>query len=119
MPDEVSYIDTVGADYMIEDYNISKDKYVDWIGGPFWNSNLTLNQFVDALMHLLFLGVTTKNYELVMKWIHMSKRMKVFSFVKEGILQLISVMGLDWCKLQDASLGWVSENYVAFAIIIK
>ena len=28
-------------------------------------------------------------------------------------------MGLDWCKLIDSEAGWVSDNYLAFAIIIK
>ena len=29
-----------------------------WRGGPYWNSNIELKAFIDAIMHLLFLGVT-------------------------------------------------------------
>ena len=95
----ISDTDAVGCDYMIKDVSINKEKYVDWVDGPFWNSYLMWNQFVDALIYLLFLGVTQITHKLVIKWIQMSKRTKAFNFATEVLLKYMSVMGLDQCKV--------------------
>ena len=42
LSDSISDTKATGGDYVIEDSNINKEKYIDWIGGPFWNSHLTL-----------------------------------------------------------------------------
>ena len=38
------------------DYKRSTKKYKLWIGSPFQRTSLTLKQFVDALIHFVFLG---------------------------------------------------------------
>ena len=67
--DDIYDIEEVGGDYVIEESNINKEKYIDWICVSFWNSYLTLRYFIDALMHLLFLGVTNATHKLAIKWI--------------------------------------------------
>jgi len=107
------------ASYVLNDYKMNKMKYTEWRGGPFWNSNLDLIQFVDALMHLMFLGVTKSTKSLLNTWICKTKRAKKFKLVINQLFTPISEMGLDWCKLLDKKSGWVSDNYLAFARVIK
>ena len=40
--DDIYDIEEVGGDYVIEESNINKEKYIDWICVSFWNSYLTL-----------------------------------------------------------------------------
>ena len=101
------------------DYAKYPDKYSHWKGGPFWNSNLQLFQFVDVLMHLLFLGVTKSTKNLIYDWITQTKRINGYNLFANNIFSEISGMGLEWCKLLVAKSGWVSDNYIAFARICK
>ena len=36
-----------------------------WQGGPYWHSNIDFKSFIDAIMHLLFLGVTKSSKNLL------------------------------------------------------
>ena len=54
----VSSSEQKDASYVVNDSKLNKRKYTQWCGGPFWNSNLELLNFVDALFHLIFLRVT-------------------------------------------------------------
>ena len=36
-----------------------------WEGGPYWHSNIDFKSFIDAIMHLLFLGVTKSSKNLL------------------------------------------------------
>ena len=101
------------------DYAKNPDKYSHWKGGPFWKSNLQLFQFVDVLMHLLFLGVTKSTKELIYDWITQTKRLNGYKLFANNIFSHVAGMGLDWCKLLVATSGWVSDNYLAFARICK
>ena len=95
------------------------EKYQFWEGGPYWKSNFNLKQFVDVLMHLLFLGITKSTKELVYNWISQNKRLRGYKIFANDIFKHIADMGLDWCKLLVAASGWVSDNYIAFARICK
>ena len=101
------------------DFVAHKDKFTLWKGGPYWNSNLNLYQFVDVIMHLVFLGVTKSTQNLVQKWIGVALKPKQFNLSKKKIFPPIVNMGLEWCKLIETEAGWVSDNYLAFARIMK
>ena len=104
---------------IVRDYNKNNNKYTVWKGGPYWQSGLQLNQFVDALMHLIFLGVTKATMSLISKWLVATLRPKEFTMKHKSVFHPIIVMGLDWCKLIDTDSGWVSDNYLGFARIMK
>ena len=101
------------------DYQNDSSKYSHWSGGPFWKSNLGLHQFVDVLMHLVFLGVTKSTREIVLNWISETKRMHGYRKFGNSIFHHITEMSLEWCKLIVANSGWVSDNYIAFARVCK
>ena len=56
---------------LIEEVDIIKnaeefpDRYNQWKGGPYWNSPIKLIQFLDCLMHLLFLGIIKASRTLI------------------------------------------------------
>ena len=104
---------------IMRDYNNNSDKYTVWKGGPYWQSGLRLDQCVDALMHLLFLGVTKATMSLISKWLLAMLKSKEFMLKYKSVFSPIIVMGLDWCKLIDTDSGWVSDNYLGFARIMK
>ena len=105
--------------YVLKDSIINVSKYQPWHGSAFWNGKLELKQFVDALMHLIFLGVIKSTKKLISTWIQMSKRGKSFTLLARGLLTPIVEMGLDWCKIIEVESGWVSDNYLAFARLMK
>ncbi|KAL7571097.1 hypothetical protein ACA910_014708 [Epithemia clementina (nom. ined.)] len=84
-----------------------------------WDSDADINDNVDVVMHLLFLGIVKSAIEQTTKWL--KKRMKYGSFVKttDGLLEMVQHLNLDWCRVlgfQRGKLGeWVSENYLGFA----
>ena len=110
---------------VIEAYNdvqnnfLTHIKFTLWKGGPYWNSNLQLDQFVDVIMHLIYLGITKATNVLIEKWIGFVFKPKHFNLSKKKIFPDIINMGLDWCKLIDTEAGWVSDNYLAFVRITK
>ena len=95
------------------------DKYNHWSGGPYWKSNMMLSQFIDVLMHLLFLGVTKSMRDVILDWIGETRRMSVYKKLAYNIFSDITEMSLEWCKLLVSPSGWVSDNYVAFARVCK
>ena len=112
-------VTTADRKLLMCDHAKNPEKYCHWKGGPFWKSNLQLSQFVDVLMHLLFLGVTKSTKDLILDWITQTKRLNGYKLFANDIFYHLAGMGLDWCKLLVATSGWVSDNYIAFARICK
>ena len=55
---------------MIIKYSIeNEDLFREWNGGPYWDGLLQLHQFIDYLMHLLFLGIVKSSSSLITEWI--------------------------------------------------
>jgi len=82
-------------------------------------SEVFLIQFVDVLMHLLFLGITKATRELIYEWISETKRLSGYKIFSNNIFEPIADMGLDWCKSLVVNSGWVSDDYIVFARICK
>ncbi|KAL7573440.1 hypothetical protein ACA910_013758 [Epithemia clementina (nom. ined.)] len=82
-------------------------------------SDADINNNVDVVMHLLFLGIVKSAIEQTTKWL--KKQMKYRSFVKttDGLLEMVQNLNLDWCCVlgfQRGKLGgWALENYLGFA----
>lgn len=112
-------INTENALIIRENARKNPCRYTQWEGGPFWNSCMSLKQFVDPIMHLIFLGITKATKKLVDKWIKVTKRKISFKLIENELLGLVANMGLDWCKIILTESGWVSDNYLAFARITK
>ena len=60
--DTIQATDSTNAEKVIRNHESNPVHYVVEHGGPFWNNPLKLNQFIYALIHTLFLGVTSCIY---------------------------------------------------------
>ena len=49
-----------------DDFVRSKENFILWKGGPYWKNDLKLHQFLDVIMHLIFLGIT-KSTDIIIK----------------------------------------------------
>ncbi|KAL7573340.1 hypothetical protein ACA910_011703 [Epithemia clementina (nom. ined.)] len=104
---------------MFELFHEDPTMFAIYKGPVTWDSDADINDNVDVVMHLLFLGIVKSAIEQTTKWL--KKRMKYGSFVKttDGLLEMVQHLNLDWCRVlgfQRGKLGErVSENYLGFA----
>ena len=60
--------DVIEAYSDVNNYFITKkDMFPLWKGGMYWNSDLKLHQFIDVIMHLMFLGIIKATHLLIQK----------------------------------------------------
>ena len=57
--------DSALSNLMKQNHIDNPGKYKPWTGGVFWHSNLSLDIFLDVVMHLLFLGVVKAARDLI------------------------------------------------------
>jgi hypothetical protein len=101
---------------MIHDKQINTMLYANWIPPALWDRGVQLEQHIDVVMHLLFLGVVRSTLEMVQEW--SKRRGKNAAFIRylEGTLESLQVLGIDWwcCMAYKSGKfgGWVLENYV-------
>ena len=101
-----NHLTSLNHDLIISDYTKFPEKYQQWKGeGDFWHSKMNAVQFMDVLMHLLFLGVTKSARELIYEWLCETKRLVGYKLLANNIFKSIAEMGLDWCKLLVATSG--------------
>ena len=75
--------------------------------------------FIDAIMHLLFLGVTKSSKNLLDMSLKKLGSNYTLSKKCQKQYDYMTKCGLDWLKVIDLKSGWVSENYLAFERIVK
>ena len=113
------HIDKNIKDTVLSDYKTEPHKYEQWKGGVYWNSSTTIDCFIDVIMHLLFLGIVKASKELLSQWISLNKEYKKYDRCTKYMFKSITELGLDWCKVINTNTGWVSDNYLAYARILK
>ena len=80
---------------------------------------MNISQFVDCLMHLLFLEIVKASRYLIKVFIYKKKKLKIYNYVKDIVYDTVPLKTLDWCKLIEAEAGWVSDNHLAYYRLIK
>ena len=88
-----------------------------------WFHPMGIESFIDAPMHLLFLGVMKDVHRNTMAWCKQlnieSMSMRHFSAYFNSLFE----MKLEWLKIipigEGSFSGWVSENWLAYARIMK
>lgn len=83
-----------------------------------WNKGVEIENHIDVLMHLLFLGLTRTVLDTVQEFLARKNKLKSFLRRVDGRLESIDKLGLHWAKLQGYRKGtfggWISENYLHF-----
>ena len=84
-----------------------------------------VENIVEAVMHLLFLGITKDVLMLVHEWLSCSTRKQPFLDVVGGkkIVETVENMSICWCKAKGYGIsgkfgGHVSEHYLATARLL-
>ena len=90
---------------------------------PVWFEPYTLNKWIDAPMHLLFLGVVKKTNSVIEKWATLFSKQKTLMKSFASMIPSIYNMKLEWCKIIPLCPnmtfgGYVSENWAAVGRLI-
>ena len=107
------------SDMIIKYSTENEDLFREWNGGPYWDGPLQLHQFIDCLMHLLFLGIVKSSSSLITEWMKETKILSSYKEHKKNMYSCVATMGLDWCKVIESESGWVSDNYLGYCKIVK
>ena len=83
-----------------------------------WYKPYEMKKWIDAPMHLLFLGVVKKTNSVIEKWATLFNKQKKVNKSFSSMLTFIFNMKLEWCKIlplcPNMSFGgFVSENWAA------
>jgi hypothetical protein len=113
------------------DYNLP-DRIGNFHFPAAWMAGLPVTNHIELLMHLLFLGITEKNFDLVVTWLKMEKMGDAtFRSHCQPLLEALSKFQLSWLKChpfnekkskttdKKTTGGWVSENWMAFVRVSK
>ena len=88
-----------------------------------WGRDFPLENFIDAIMHLIFEGILKTTQCLIQTWTSNSNKQQAFLRRVAGRMEAILRLHLDWRKAHpcrgEKRGGWVAENFVALAKIIK
>ena len=87
---------------------------------PVWYKPYSMEKWIDAPMHLLFLGVVKKTNSIIDKWSTLFSKQKTLMKSFYPMLPCIYNMKLEWCKIIPLCPnmtfgGYVSENWSAVA----
>ena len=94
-----------------------------WKFPSLWVRGVQLNQHVDVVMHLLFLGVVKTTMQMIQRWTKERAKHNAFLNYSKGVFESVQKLGLDWCRCvpyKNGKLGgWVSENYLSAARLMN
>lgn len=121
-----SYVEQ-GVEEKYHDLKFEKEKNPDlfdiWKFPAVWERGTELNQHVDTIMHLVFLGVVKTTILMIHQYIVDCERVQQFVCYANNLFDSISRFKLCWCKTlpyKKGSLGgWVSENFIAACRLIN
>ena len=107
---------------LIRDKQRNPELYKCWPFPPSWCSGLEMSQHIDAIMHLVFLGVIKTTMKRFNYWTKVrGKHNAMVSFAKL-ILEGVQELRLQWITVlpyrQGCFSGWVSENFLGMARIL-
>ncbi len=107
---------------ILEDYYLNPQKYQKFSGISTWRNNLNFDTYVEAPMHLLFLGIAKTLYTDVNNWLTAQNKYTAFhSKITNGILEPLEQLKLPWIKIigypKGKFGGWVAENFLGFTRI--
>jgi len=100
------------------------DQFEPWKGPAAWQcEGVELDDHIDAIVHLLFLGIVKSTLQHTVEWLKLKKKFSSFNRVVKDLLEAVDLLKLGFCKTQPWRSGtfgsWVSENYLGFACVSK
>jgi len=90
-----------------------------WKFPTLWCQNVNLTPHVDAIMHLIFLGVVKSTIQKILDFFALRGKQAAFLKYSNSLLEGVQHLHLCWCKCIPCKTGkfggWVSENYLSTA----
>ena len=90
-----------------------------------WTSYVTINQYIDAPMHLLFQGINNSIIEISTLFVSNSFCKRKFIEESNKLLEKVKQMQCHFCRIEPfyesnmkINPGWVAENHLGFSRII-
>jgi len=94
-----------------------------WKYPAVWDRGVKLSQHVDAVMHLIFLGIVKTCIKRIQTWATLRGKNSAFLIYSLGTMESVQSLGLDWCHCVPYKIGklggWVSENYLAMCRLLS
>ena len=87
--------------YMFKEKQLNPSKFTIIQNPAFWKSNIDLHQCIDAVMHLIFLGIVKLTITEVLSWLSSHKKKTLFGKHISKNLSVLIDMKLDWLVLLD------------------
>lgn len=98
------------------------DRFQMYLGKECWQKGVEVDNHIDVLMHLLYLGLTRTVLDTVHEFLSKKKLLTTFLDRVQGRLESIDALGLHWARLQGYRKGsfggWISENYLDFSRVM-
>ena len=116
--------ENIPTDYeaMVRDKQRNPSSYDIWQMPAVWQRGTSLFQHVDAIMHLIFLGVFKTSVKRLEEWLKGRNRTDSFHVFARDTLDSVSSLSLSWCRVlpykSGKFTGWMSENFLAFSRLI-
>lgn len=95
--------------------------------GSWLSFQISIMDYIEAVMHILFLGVAKSNWELVTKWLTDTPKMSNAGFLNalQELIKDLRLLSLSWLPAypltgQKGKLGtgsWVAENWITLVRI--
>jgi hypothetical protein len=88
-----------------------------WIPPDVWPRGHDLTLFVDAIVHLLFLGICKTMAMSIERWFSVRGKRSGFESFFHSLLPVVKHLGLDYCRVEpytgEKLGGRVSDSYLA------
>jgi hypothetical protein len=114
--------DPVLYEVMLRDRKRNPGLYKRWPTPAYWSRGVDLRQHIDAIMHLVFLGVVKTTMKKINYWTKVRGKHAGMCLFATNILEGISELNVQWMPLlpyrQGCFIGWVSENFVGMARVL-
>jgi hypothetical protein len=84
---------------------------------PAWISGKKLEDYVHAIMHILFLGTVRTIIHLLTSWLKAKRKSTAFVNITVPLVDPVQCLQLQWLPLQkykESLGGFVSENVLAY-----
>lgn len=104
---------------LLRDKRSHPELYKCWQLPSSWCRGVEITQHIDAIMHLLFLGVIKTTMKRVNYWAKVRGKHDAMVSSSKLILEGVQDLRLQWVNVlpyrQGCFSGWVSENYLGMA----
>ena len=104
---------------LLRDKRTNPQLYKCWPLPSSWCRGVEITQHIDAIMHLVFLGVIKTTMKRVNYWAKVRGKHEAMVSSSKLILEGIQDLRLQWVNVlpyrQGCFSGWVSENYLGMA----